>query len=846
MIDFKRPKAWHETRAAYLPRSFKIFAMLRNYLKIAWRNIQRNKAYTIINILGLSLGISSCIVIFLVAQYELSFDKFHSDSNRIYRIVGEIEEPNGEKNFLNNLIPDVAGLQNQIPGFETTAAFHSYGGSIAIPNGSNPAKKFDNKIDGSYSSTSIFTWPSYFNIFQYQWLEGNSNSLSEPFKVVLTESRARKYFGNIPLLEVIGKTVVYDDSIRVSVSGIVKDWTQKSDFAFTDFISVSTATHSFLKSNIPTEDWSSLRPHNGSAFVKLTKTATPEQVNRSIANFIKLHVPDAHGKLMMYLQPLASLHFTDQYRRGDDGDDFRKAYMPTLYILMGIALFILAIAAINFINLSTAQSLQRVKEIGVRKVMGSSKRNITLQFLVETLILTALAVVLSILLVDPILFLFKDFLPPGIVFNPFNFQVLACIGCIIIITTLLAGYYPARVLSSFIPVLSLKANMLQNGSKPVNVRKALIIFQFSMTLVFIIGVITMSKQMNFMQNGDKGFNPDAIVTITKWNDDGRLKILAENIKHIAGVDKVLLQVTAPMGFAQMSANYKFKGNDEKVLQPILEIGNEDYILFYQMKLIAGRNMLHSDSLNELLINETLAKEIGFENPEDAIGKMLFADRNGIEEAYPIVGVVADFHQGSFHDAIRPAIIENAPDIRKRSVAIKLTANEKNVKEVKTILAQIEKEWRKLYKGEPLDYSFLNESIGWLYGQEKKSAWLVSAATIITIFTSCLGLIGLSMFTAERKTKEIGIRKVLGASVPDIAIMLGKDFMKLLMISFVIATPVAFYLSNSWLQDFVYRTNVSWWVFLLAGITLVTITLLTISVQAIKAALANPVKSLRSE
>ena len=821
--------------------------MLKNYFKIAWRNIARNKVYSFINILGLSLGVCACIVIFLITNFEFSFDKFHPDKDRIYRIVGVQQNSSGEKMFLNNIIPDVAGFQNKIPGFDVAAAFHSYGGSITIPGSSNQSKKFDNKIEGSYSSTAILTWPSYFSIFNYQWLEGNPQSLSQPFKVVLTENRAKKYFGNIPLDQMIGKTIIYDDSLLVSVSGIVKDWTANSDFNYTDFISVSTATHSFLKNNIPTGDWSSLRPHNGSAFIKLSKGVTPQQIDSRFAAYIQSHVKLTDGKLNMYLQPLSAVHFTTEYRRGDDGDDFRKAYLPTLYILMGIALFILVIAVVNFINLSTAQSIQRVKEIGVRKVLGSNKKNIRFQFLIETFVLTFFAVILSTLLVNPMLYLFKDFVPEQIVFHLFAPSVIIFLVAITVITTLLAGFYPAKVLSSYLPALSLKGVAFQKGTERLNLRKALIVFQFTMSLIFIIGVITIGKQINFMMSADKGFNSDAIITLNNWAErTGKMKVLAENIKHIAGINKVLMQMNAPMGFAQMSNSCKFKGKEEITLQPTVEIGNEDYIPFYRMKLVAGRNMLHSDSINELVINETLAKAIGFANPHDAVGKMLYSVGANEDKGFPIVGVIADFHQGSFHDAILPALIENAPDNQKSSVAIKLTAEEKNVSDVKAILAKIEIHWKKLFPDTPFNYSFLNESISWLYRQDEKTAWLIRVAAIITIFISCMGLFGLGMFTAQRRTKEIGIRKVLGATVVNITAMLGKDFLKLVLISFFIACPVAYYFSHQWLQDFTYRTDLNWWVFALAGAIAILIAILTIGFQAIKAALANPVKSLRTE
>jgi ABC-type antimicrobial peptide transport system permease subunit len=673
--------------------------MFKNYFKLAWRNIARHKAYSFINVLGLALGICACIVIYLITSYEFSFDKFHPDRNRIYRIVGNMEKSTGENEFLNTAFSDVAGFKDQIPGFEAKAGFILYGGSISIPNGNESPKKFENRITGSYSSTAIITWPQYFDIFHYKWLAGSPQVLNDAFTVVLSEKRAKTYFGDLPLHEMIGKTVVYDDSLRVKVSGIVQDWTANTDFGYTDFISISSATHSFLKTRVPAEDRTSLSPHSAMAFVKLDKGTTPGQINSRFAAYIKDHVKLAAGeKLTMYLQPINEIHYTSTFRRSDDGDDFRKAYMPTLYILMGVAIFILVIAAVNFINLSTAQSIQRAKEIGVRKVLGSNKRSIMFQFLTETFMLTLCAVVVAVLLVKPMLYFFKDYIPEAVTFHLFDSSTLIFLSILIIITTVLAGFYPARILAGYLPVISLKGGAFQAGAEKLNHRKALIVFQFTISLIFIIGAIVMGKQISFMTKGDKGFNTDAIITINKWRDNsGKLGVLAEKIKHINGVDKVLLQGTPPMGFATMTSGYKFKGKDEIHLEPLLEIGNEDYIPFYQMKLVAGRNISHSDSLNEIVVNEALAKAIGFTNPQDAVGKMLYSMGNQAEKSFPIVGVVSDFHQGSFHDAIKPAVIGNIPNYH--SIAVKLTTSEKNVAAVKTIIAQMEAKWKELYPSE---------------------------------------------------------------------------------------------------------------------------------------------------
>lgn len=822
--------------------------MLRNYFTIAWRTITRHKVYTAINIIGLALGICACIVIYLITQYEFSFDRDHPDGDRIYRIVGEAKF-RGNTFFLNSLVSDMGGLETRIPGFEAKAAFYTYGQQVSIPDGKNPPKRFPNNIQGTWSATAIITSPPFFDIFQYQWLAGSAAVLNEPFKVVLSEKRARLYFGNIPVDKVIGKTVIYEDSLRVTVGGVVRDWTANTDFGYTDFISIGTATHSFLKSQIPTEDWNSLRPHSSMAFVKLARGVKVETVNARINAFLHKHVhPEDNGpKATFWLQPLSDIHFARDFHRGDDGDDFRKPYLPTLHMLMGVAVFILVLAVMNFINLSTAQSLQRAREVGVRKVLGSRRKQIIFQFLAETLVLTLFAVLLSVLLVRPVLHAFKDYVPPGVEFHFFQLHTLVFLGIITVMTAILAGIYPARLLSSYLPVLSLKGVTLHKGTEKIGLRKALIVFQFTVSLVFIVAAMVIGKQINFMQDTDKGFSTDGIITINKWGDKrGGLQVFAANIQKLRGVDKVLLQGNAPMGFARRDFGITYKDGKKDIdINTVAEWGNDGYVPFYEMKLVAGRNLLHTDSLKEFVVNETFTRALGCKKPEEAVGKEVEWKGPYGDRFYPIVGVVADFHQGSFHEAILPAAIGNVPD-EEHSLAIRLTASEKNRKEVKALLAGMEQEWKKVFPHDDFQYSFLNESITWLYGQEENTAWLINVAMGVTIFISCMGLFGLGLFTAQRRTKEIGIRKVLGASVTDITVMLNRDFVILVLIAFVIAAPVSWYFMHQWLQDFAYRTTMSWWVFALAGFSAVTVALLTVSWQALRAAVANPVESLRTE
>ncbi len=827
--------------------------MLKNYIRIAWRNIVRHKVYTTINILGLALGICACLVIWLVTSYEFSFDRFHPNGDRIYRIVGEVQSDIGEKMFMNSVFSDVAGFEHAIPGFEAKAGFHGYDGELTIPAGEGrSSKKFGGRVEGSYEAATILTGPGYFSIFKYEWLAGNAAVLNEPFRLVLAESAARKYFGAGPLDKMLGREVIYDDSIRATVGGIVKDWAGHTDLAYTNFLSIGTAPRSFLKNRIPTEDWSSLQPHASQAFVLLEKGTNPASVNGAFAAYIDKYVKRLHSnaKIHMYLQPLSAMHFTGDFHRGDDGDDFRKPYMPTLYVLMGLAVFILVIAAVNFINLSTAQSIQRAKEIGIRKVMGSSRRGLVMQFLMETGVLTLLAAGLSVCMVRPVLGAFKDFIPEGVRFHMGDPATLLFLLLVIGVTTLLAGFYPARVLAAFLTVKSLKGAIFQKGSGQPGLRKVLIVFQFTISLVFIIGALVIGNQISFMRDADKGFDTDAIVTVNRYGDHReRLKLFAASVEKIAGVGAVAMQGNSPMGFAHMGSNFTWKGRELVQTQVSTEMGDAGFIPLYKMRLLAGRNILPGDSVKEVVINAEYARVLGFSNPSEALGKMIYEttgkDTYNAANPFPIVGVVADFMENSFHEAMKPVVIMHTPE-RERSLAIKLLTKGKQAGDTKTMLAAMEKQWKAIYPASSFDYSFLNESIGQLFGQEEHTAWLVNMAMAITIFISCMGLFGLGLFTAQRRTREIGIRKVLGAGVANITAMLTRDFLVLVGIAFLIAAPIAGYAVKQWLMDFVYRVPVGWGVFAIAGAGAGMIALLTVSVKAIGAAMANPVKSLRSE
>ena len=812
--------------------------MFRYYLLLAWRIMKRQKAYTAINILGLAIGVCACLVIYLVTSYDLSFDRFHKDEDRIFRITGELQRLNGEREFVNSVIPDVAGIETAIPGFEAKAAIFHYDATIKAGT--------DEKGQTFTSDNVIVTSPDYFKIFNYTWLTGDPNTaLNEPNNVVISEKRAKIYFGDANPETIKGRTLVYNDSLNLTVTGVIKDWTQSTDLPYTDFISLATANHPFLKKDIPATDWSALHPHGTMAFVKLSDNTSKAQVNKLLKSYLKQH-PNAsfYGKLIkLELQSIKDLHFTKEYNRADDGDKFRKAYLPSLYMLIGIAVFILILAVVNFVNLSTALSIKRSKEIGMRKVMGVNKTGLAFQLLTETFLFTVFAVVIACFFVNPVIGLFSEYIPQGISFSLNNAGVILFLAALTIATTFLAGFYPAKVLSSLVPVLSLKGISNPTSSGNTGLRKGLIVFQFTVSLIFIIGTLVINQQINYMRSKDKGFKTDAIITVNNWGGDhAKMKVLMQAVKNVPGVENAVLQGDAPMGFAERSNVFKYKGKIEGDAEVIVKTGDDTFIPFYDIKLIAGRNLVKSDSTTELIINEAMALKMGYANPADAVGAVLYGQDN---KTIPIVGVVADFHMGSFHAPIRPMVIQHVPDW-ETSMAVNIASSEKNIAETGKIIAGIKKQWKQIFPDSDFNYTFLDESIGWLFEKEKQAAWLINAAMIITIFVSCMGLFGLAMYTAQTRKREIGIRKIIGASVLDITTMLTKEFGKLILMSAIIATPIAWLAMNRWLEDFAYRINISIWVFVAAMIIALVIATITVSYQSIKAAMANPVKNLRTE
>jgi len=812
--------------------------MWKNYLTIAWRNMTRHKLYTIINVTGLAIGICSCLAIWTITHYELGFDTFHPDKDRVYRLVNSHKELSGGYAHWPNLCePAAPQIRKEITGLETVAQFHNYNASVTIPRDHGQQKKIPVDYD---NHDLIFAEPHYFDIFKYEWIAGNPSALEQPFHIVLTTSQVERYFDTKNYSAAMGRTLIYNDSINVTVAGIIKDWTRPTDYSFKDIISYETIMATGLKNEMGEGYWNSFNS-SSQAFVRLQKGITPARLEAQLLAFSDKYFTGykKEDQFRIHLQPFREIHFDNVY-----GKDYgTTADLPTLYGLMGIALFILLLASINFVNLSTAQSLRRAKEIGIRKVMGSRRTGLILQFLGETMLLVFFSLLLSLALLYPALNAFPKFVPAGInsyIFTPFTIGF--GIG-ILLLTSLLSGFYPAWILSSFAPAQTLKNQGTPKNSVRNRLGKGLVVFQFTISIVFIISTIAVSNQMHFLLNKDMGFNRDAVIQFEVNQKDSlsRRYLLRDRLALVPNVKKISLDYVAPVMGGAWKTTIEYQGPHPYKENINVRAVDSNYIPLYGLRLLAGRNLVSADTPREVVINETYAKLLGFHEPQKAIGISLPIWGKQI----PIVGVLADFNQQSLRVAIEPVIlIQYTPS--QDHYSVKLQSAGLRPDDLHQTIKQLEQTFKSVFPEETFDWSFLDERIAKMYGNERKMAQLINLAMVITILISCMGLFGLAALTAEQRTREIGIRKVLGARVADIATMLSRDFLILVIIALVLSSPIAWYFIHKWLQDYPFRANISWWIFALAGFGAVAVALLTVSFHALRAAFANPVKALRTE
>lgn len=830
--------------------------MIKTQLLFALRRLGRHKLTTSINVLGLTFGILSCMVIYLYVSFEFSYDRFHADASQIYRVVTMSSGNNMQPNDAAGMAAPVGSdLRREATGFSAVTTFYTSDTRVLVPVTGEPERVIP-AISGDEREHITFADSDYLKIFNYEWLAGNpATALQKPFSVVLTESEAQRYFNGGHPENWMGRTVVYYDSLTVSVTGIVKDWNQNSDFGFKDLISYNTLEHSFLKTNIGSWNrWGS----NINVYVKLSPGTTATQAEKQLPAFLHRHMPDM--KTSLSLQPLADVHFNAAYQ-----DTYsRRAHKPTLFVLAGIALFILVIAAINFINLSTAQSILRAKEVGIRKVMGSSINGIVRQFLIETGIVVITAVMLALLLTDPVIAALHGFIPEGIRLHITQPGIWFFIGAATLVTCLIAGWYPGRALASFIPVTSLKGQGVRQLNSKSYLRKGLIVFQFTVSLLFIIGTLVVGRQIHYMLNTDLGFDKDAIVAINipEGQPKNRKDVFATGIRNLQGVQQVSLNTADPesLNHFLFGTSLEYKGAvDAKIVAGGDQI-DTGYISLYGLTLVAGRNFYLADTARRkipasesapaqpgyraYILNETAAKALGFNRPADAVGQQVIGGLGGRVPSL-IVGIVKDFHLDDMHEKIRPFIFSTEAGTGTQ-LSVKLSSTGISTDRVKTLMTNMESVFKKIYPETTFQYRFFDESLEQLYRQEQQTLQVLNIAMGMAIFISCMGLFGLAAFNANQRTREIGIRKVLGAGVPQLVSLLSGEFILLVALSTVISAPLAYWGMHQWLQNFAYRVSMPWWLFVLAGIVAVVIALLTVSFETIRAATANPVKSLRVE
>ena len=814
--------------------------MFKNYFKIARRNLVRNKSYAAINITGLAVGIAVCMVIFIIIQFQTSFDNFHAKKNRIYRVLTEYHHAEtGSVSYGKDLpFPIPLGLKTGFSQIEQVApVFASHDDEVLLPdNNGTPVKDFKEQRG------VFFTGPSFFKIFDFPLLTGSYASLKDPNNVLLTKEIAEKYFGDWKTA--MGKTIklqaggyIFEHGTDVlKVSGILATIPANTDFQLKLVVAFGTGfTGSYLAKST---DWAEAVPDFG-CYILLPPNTSVDNFNQQLRAYSR-KVESPPNKDSHIIQPLSAVHYDTEA-----GDYSNKTISHQLLnVLWLIAAFILLIACVNFINLSTAQAVNRAKEVGVRKVLGSSKSQLQIQFIVETFLIVTSAVMLAAVITILALPSVSQLLELSLTFNIFsNPAIILFLLTVTIVVTALAGFYPSIVLSRFNPVNALKSKVTSNNAQGISLRRGLVVFQFIIAQALIIGTLIIVKQMDYFMNQPLGFDKDAIVNVPFRVDSVRLSklgYLKNQLLSVNGVQNVGFSSNTPVEngndtWSAVRFNHAVKETD---FQVITKFADNEYVPTYKLPLIAGRNLLPSDTTSEFLVNESLMKNLGIKNPEDILNKTMTTWHDEIHGT--VVGVLKDFNDRSFRNDLAPLLITQ-DNAMYNQVGIKLATTN-----ISSTIQSVKKIFDQTLPDFVFEYKFLDEKIASFYKQETQLAALYKIFAAIAIFLSCLGLYGLASFMAVQRIKEVGIRKVLGATVGSIVYLFSKEFIILIAIAFAIATPIAWYYMHQWLQAYVYRINISWWLFAAGGIASIIIALASVSFQAIKAAIANPVKSLRTE
>ena len=815
--------------------------MFKNYFKTAFRTLIRNRNYTIINIAGLAVGIAVCMMIYIIIQYHTSFDNFHSKKDRTYRVLTEFHNSDATNIVFGKDVPFPLpeGLLTAFPQIEQVApVFASHDDKALIPDDNGTTIKAFREVKGVF-----FTGPSFFKIFDFPLLSGSYESLEDPNNVLLDKETAEKYFGDWKTA--LGKTIkleaggyIFEHGTEIlKVSGILATIPANTDFQLKLVVAYGTGFTGSLMAL--STDWEDRTNSGFGCFILMPPNTSVENFNQQLRAYSG-EVQSPENKDTYIIQPLSDVH----YDTGTGNYSNLTISHQLLNVLWLIAAFILLIACINFINLSTAQAVNRAREVGVRKVLGSKKSQLQIQFTVETFLIVISAVLLAGVITIISLPYINQLLELSLSFNILNNPaIFLFLLTVTVVVTALACFYPAIVLSRFNPVNALKSKLTANSSNGISLRRALVVFQFIIAQALIVGTIIIARQMNYFMDQPTGFDKDGIINVpfrvdTVWFRKG--DYLRQQLLSVNGVQAVSFSSNTPAEngndmWSTLRFDHAVKEADFKA---ITKFADEEFVPAYKLQLIAGRNLQPSNMTREFLVNETLMRSLGISDPEEILNKEISIWDDRIK--CPVVGVLKDFNDRSFRHEIAPLLITTNITMYSQA-GIKLETGD-----LASTLQSVKKIWEETLPDFVYEYKFLDDKIAGFYKQESQLAQLYKIFAAIAIFLSCLGLYGLALFMTVRRTKEVGIRKVHGASAVNIVYLFSKEFIMLIAIAFAIAAPIAWYYMHNWLQDYAYRINISWWLLAAGGFVTITIALATISWRAIKAAIANPVTSLRSE
>ena len=808
--------------------------MLQNYLKIALRNLRKQVGFAFINIVGLATGLACCLLITLYVVDELSYDRYHEKADRIYRINSDIKFGGNDMHMAVSPDPIGPTLVQDYPQVENFVRLHDRGTWLVKQQGSTTNLR---------EQPVFFADSTLFDVFTCPLVTGDpKHALTEPNSVVISESAAQRHFGNQPAL---GKTLVFDNNRTFKVTGIMRDMPQNGHFR-TDF---------FLSMRNDDYQWGNWLSNNHHTYILLKPGVDANTFAANFDKVIEKYVgPQAHQALNIsmnefrkagnsiryWLTPLTDIHLhSKQTIELAPNSDIQY-----IYIFSAVALFILLIACINFMNLATARSANRAKEVGVRKVLGSERQQLIGQFITESVLMAVLGMVLALFIVALTLPLFNTLAAKNMSMgNLLSSRLLPLLILLPLTVGLLAGSYPAFFLSSFRPISVLKGK-LNVGLKSVSLRSGLVVFQFAMSVLLIIGTIVVYRQINYIQTKNLGFDRDQVVTIQDvYALSNQAQAFKDEVLRLPGVQKGTLTgfLPTPSNRSDSPLFPEGKFDQKNAVSSQIWPVDHDYISTLGMKILQGRDFSRefgSDS-SGIILNETAVKIFGFDKPIGKRVSLMTTIQPNKFKVFTVIGVVKNFHFESLRRNIGALALTLDPQPSATSFRISGT-------NVPVLMKQIEAKWHQFAPGQPFVYAFMEESFDSMYRAEQRIGTITITFAVLAILIACLGLFGLAAFMAEQRTKEIGVRKVLGASIPSIISLLSKDFLKLVFIAILIASPIAWYAMRQWLQDFEYKIEIEWWMFALAGLMAVGIALLTVSFQSIKAALMNPVRSLRSE